>query len=286
MKILHSLTLFLFITFALSAQNGKLFLLAGQSNAVGNGNATLSPICTPGTAYEYNEVTDAVQTLTDPMGQNMNNLQQGKGSIGPAFANKLHALINKPIYMISAGRGGASNGTNAELLHYGTWDETGNLLIFSNAVNKVNKAIKKTGLTLSGIIWMQGERDANGILAGKETEADYQKAFENLIARFRAQFGAQLPFYIVLTGIQTGVATTGNLAVRHAQCAVAKKISNVFVAYTSTNTYSDKGWLMDNVHYTQPAYNEIGDSVARFVSNIRYDSIAITDTILHRTKGQ
>lgn len=288
----YTISLFLMICFvAVSAQTGKLFLVAGQSNAVGQGTASLSPVCKQGTAYEYNALTNSIQHLQDPMGQTSNNLQPaGTGSIGPAFAKTLNTLIGQPIYMVSAARGGASNGVKAELSPYGTWDDTGNLQIFNSAVNKVNNAIQATGLALSGIIWMQGERDANAIRTLNQTEAEYKTALEKVIARFRAQFGPRLPFYIVLTGLQ-GVVTNGvtvatstdaNYAVRRIQMEVAKSTPNVFVAYTSTNTFFDIGWMKKEtttVHYTQPAYNQIGDSVARFVATIPYDTIVKNEPI-------
>jgi len=129
-------TLSLFLTICLvtaSAQTGKLFLVTGQSNAVGQGTAALSPVCVPGTAFEYNGLTNSLQQLQDSMGQTVSNLEPaGTGSIGPAFAKTLNALIGKPVYMVSAARGGASNGAKAELSPYGTWDDTGNLQIFNS----------------------------------------------------------------------------------------------------------------------------------------------------------
>jgi|GEM_PF-3912191 len=275
----------------LFSQNGKLFLVAGQSNAVGQGDASTSTVCAPGTAYEYNALTNSIQHLQDPIGQNSNNLQPAaSGSIGPAFSNTLNTLINQPVYLVSAARGGSSNGVKAELSSFGTWDDSGTLMLFGSAVDKTKKAIQASGLALSGIIWVQGERDANAIRTGNETEAEYQAALEKVISRFRNEFGPRLPFYIVLTGLQ-GVVTNGtpvaietaaNYAVRRIQKAVAAKLANVFVAYSSTDTFFDKGWMKPEtttVHYTQAAYNQIGDSVARFVSTITYDTIANIEPI-------
>ena len=79
---------------AVFAQTGKLFLIAGQSNAVGQGNSALSVVCTQGTAFEYNGLTNSLQHLQDPMGQTVSNLEPAAtGSIGPAFAKTLNALI-------------------------------------------------------------------------------------------------------------------------------------------------------------------------------------------------
>lgn len=290
MKYNRILLLILILPSLCFAQTSKLFLIAGQSNAVGQGNSALSTICNAGTAYEYNGTTNSIQALRDPIGQSLNSLEQAAtGSVGPSFAKKLNDLTGKTIYLVSAARGGSSNSVKGELSPYGTWDDRGSLMIFGSAVSKVNSAIKKTGLALSGIIWMQGERDANAIRTLNETEAEYKAALEKVIARFRKEFGAKLPFYIVLTGLQ-GVVTNGvpvatstdaNYAVRRIQMEVANSTPNVFIVYTSTDTYFDKGWMKPEtttVHYTQPAYNQIGDSVAQFVSKITYDTIANIDT--------
>ena len=282
MKFHISWIFFMFFVIAVNVQAAKLFLVAGQSNAVGQGTSTLSSVCISGTAYEYNGLTNSIQQLQDPMGQSFDNLEPAlTGSIGPAFAKTLNSLINEPIYMVSAARGGSSNCVKAELSTYGTWDETGTKLLFGSAVNKVQSAMKATGLPLSGIIWIQGERDANAIKTLNETEAEYRASLEKLIARFRAQFGPNLPFYIVLTGLQ-GVITNGvpaatdtpsNYAVRRMQTEVAKKTPNVFVAFSSTDTFFDKSWMKPEaitVHYIQTAYNQIGDSVARLVATIPY----------------
>jgi hypothetical protein len=50
---------------------------------------------------------------------------------------------------------------------------------------------------LSGIIWLQGERDANAILAGQMTKAEYETALLSVILRFRKAFGKKIPFYIM-----------------------------------------------------------------------------------------
>ncbi len=272
------------------AQTGKLFLIAGQSNAVGQGASTLSIVCNKGSAYEYNWSTNSIQPLQDPMGQTFNNFEAAAtGSIGPSFAKKLNDLTGKTIYLVSAARGGSSNSVKGELSPYGTWDDSGSLMIFGSAVSKVNSAIKKTGLALSGIIWMQGERDANAIKTLNETEAEYKASLEKVIARFRKEFGAKLPFYIVLSGLQgvvlngvpVATSTDANYAVRRIQMEVANSTPNVFIVYTSTDIFFDKGWMKPEtttVHYTQPAYNQIGDSVAQFVTKITYDTIANIDT--------
>jgi imidazolonepropionase-like amidohydrolase len=187
----------------------------------------------------------------------------GTGSVAPSFAKRLNELSRQKIYIVTAARGGASCSRKAEMSDYDTWDTSGNL--FQLAVEKTKMAESRLGFPLSGIIWMQGERDANAILAGQMTGNEYQEALENLILRFRKEFGKKLPFYIVQTAYQQDKAPEGCDAVRIAQTSVAKKIKQVYIAYTETGEFEQRKWFKDNVHYNQEALNDIGAKTAEFV---------------------
>lgn len=263
-KTASILTLLAVFTVVSATSKGKLFLVAGQSNAVGQGKHTESPVCDPGTAYEYVANGDSLRPLKDPFGEKWESTQPaGTGSVAPAFAKKLNELSDQTIYMLGAARGGSSCGAKAELGTFGCWAETGKL--FGEAVKKTRMAMSKTNLSLSGIIWVQGERDANAILTKNQTPAEYQAALESVILRFRKEFGQKLPFYIVLTGNQTDKTTEGTDAVRSAQMAVAAKLKNVYITYKEAQTFPQRGWLKDNVHYTQQGLNEIGEKTAEVV---------------------
>lgn len=70
----------------------------------------------------------------------------------------------------------------------------GVLPLFDAAMAKCNSAIAVTGLKFSGVIWLQGERDANAINDGKMDGEDYEAALRNLILRFRKHLhDADLP---------------------------------------------------------------------------------------------
>lgn len=245
-------------------QNPQLFLLAGQSNAVGQGDSLKSAVCQPNTAFEFDAAFNQFIPLKDPVGKACKLFQKaGTGSVAPAFAKRINELICQPVYMVTAARGGASCHRKAEMGNYDTWDLSGNL--FAMALEKTKMAEAKAGLRLSGIIWMQGERDANAILAGQMTGNEYQKTLENLILRFRNEFSKKLPFYIVQTAYQQDKAPEGCDAVRNAQTLVAKKMKGVFIAYNETGEFAQRKWFKDNVHYNQEALNDIGTKTAEFV---------------------
>jgi hypothetical protein len=242
----------------------QLFLIAGQSNAVGQGDSTKSLKCLPGTAFEFDAGINDFIPLKDSAGKPWELFQQaGTGSVSPAFARRLNELSGKKIYIITAARGGASCSKKAEMADYDTWDTTGKL--FDLAVEKTRMAEKNAGQPLSGIIWMQGERDANAILAGQMTGNEYQEALENLILRFRKEFGNVLPYYIVQTAFQQDKAPDGCQAVRNAQSEVAKNLKGVYLAYNETGKFARRKWFKDHVHYNQEALNDIGTMTAEFV---------------------
>lgn len=242
-----------------------LFLVAGQSNAVGQGKADESPDCSGLPCFEYDASKDTVVSLKDPFGHAWKLFQPaGTGSVAPAFAKRYHELSGKEVVMISAARGGASCHLNARMDDYDCWDESGNL--FPLAVGKICMAINKTDAPLSGILWMQGERDANAIVNGELTPAEYKKSLKDLIFRFKKEYGAELPFYIVLTGFQKDRDRSGVLAVRGMQKEVASEIKGAHVIYSETDLFLQKEWYKDHVHYNQTALNHIGTTVAERIA--------------------
>ena len=244
----------------------QLFLLAGQSNAVGQGDSSKSVQPLPGTAFEFDADAGSFIPLRDPVGKPWKLFQRaGTGSVAPAFARKFHELSGKKVFFVTAARGGASCTEKAELSTYGTWDESGQL--FPQAIEKTRMAEKVSGMKLSGIIWMQGERDANAFVSAQISARDYEDAFVRLIKRFRKEFGEALPIYIVQTGFQQDKSPEGCQMVREVQQAVSRKMKRVNLAYTETDTFAQRGWFKDNVHYNQEALNDIGNKTASFAFN-------------------
>lgn len=245
-----------------------LYVVAGQSNAVGQGDSLESVNCASLPCFEYDACLSKVKVLKDPMGQKWRLTEPaGTGSIGPSFAKRMYELTKNEIYMVSAARGGASCHRKAWLATYDTWDTTGGL--FEDAVLKIDVAIEASKATLSGIIWMQGERDANAILDKQLTPMEYKSALKDVILRFREKYGSELPFYIVLTGYQQDRAPNGCRLVREMQQQVADEMEWVYIAFSDTDKFAQRGWFKDKVHYNQKALNAIGKAIAeRIVVNV------------------
>ncbi|WP_276500999.1 sialate O-acetylesterase [Terrimonas pollutisoli] len=255
------------------AQDKALFLIAGQSNAVGQGNKDSSISCSIHTAFEYRMNDTSLLPLRDPAGENWQNFQRANtGSFIPAFAKQYHSQTGKAVLIISAARGGSSCHTKAELENYGTWAIKGNMPLFENALVKTKQAMQYSAPPLSGVIWSQGERDANAINTGQLTATEYEAALIDLIGRFRKVLGETLPFYIIQTGFYKNHAREGFDEVRKAQERVAGHSPNTFLVYTNTGEFEKWGWMKDEIHYSQQGLNDIGEKMANVIALIEKTS--------------
>ena len=251
------------------AQDKVLFLVAGQSNAVGQGNKDSSISCSIHTAFEYRMNDTTLLPLRDPTGENWQYFQRANtGSFIPAFANQYHDQTGKQVVIISAARGGSSCNTNAELENYGTWAAKGNLLLLEKALIKTKQAMQYSGLPLSGVIWCQGERDANAINTGQLTAIEYEAALIDLIGRFRKALGETLPFYIIQTGFYKNHDREGFDEVRKAQNQVTGYLPNTFIVYKNTAEFEELDWMKDEIHYSQRGLNDIGEKMASAIALI------------------
>jgi len=255
--------------FSVNAMGQTIFLAAGQSNAVGMADSAASVQCAPGTAFEYRYAANKLVHLKDPVGNPDLKFEAAQtGSAWPAFAKAYHDLTGKKVVIVPAARGGSSCSYKAELEENGTWDTTGRLLLFDSALVKARAAMKLCKQPLSGILWSQGERDANAVNANQLTPEEYEAQFVKLIMRFRKELGAQLPFYIIQTGHFTGHSNVGFDGIRKAQEHVAARLKNVYIVYSQTVDFEAKGWMQDAIHYNQQALNEIGLQMAQQVKNL------------------
>lgn len=260
---------FLFMLNSAMAQQGVLFLVAGQSNAVGQGDSTSSVQCNPLEAYEYKFVIDSVIALKDPVGCHELHFEKANtGSAWPAFANAYNTLTGSKVIIVQAARGGSSSHYKAELNDYGTWDDRGRVPLLDSAVIKTKGAVKKTGLQVRGIIWSQGERDANAINTQQLSATEYESALEHVIIRFRKQFGANTKFYIIQTGYYIHHPVQGFDIVRKIQENISKRMKQIYIVYNQTGAFKNKGWMKDEIHYSQNALNDIGVEIAKQVVRV------------------
>ncbi|AHF16037.1 sialate O-acetylesterase [Niabella soli] len=266
MKKLSLVILSVLVLSAAASAQKALFLVAGQSNGVGQGDASLSVKNTTAPLYEYVFTGNTFCLLADPVGQEELHLQQAHtGSAWPSFAAAYHKLTKDTVIIIAAARGGSSCNYKAELPSMGTWDTVGTLPLFDSALLKTKAAIRLAKCPLNGIIWSQGERDANAINAGRLTPEEYAQTLQLLIGRFRKALGA-VPFYIIQTGYYRNHPKKGFDAVRRAQVQLCNTKQQVYMVYDQTGTFEQKGWMKDDIHYNQTALNHIGVIAAQKIA--------------------
>ena len=263
------LLLFCLVFYFTKAQNTKLFLVAGQSNAVGVGNADSSGIYSDPLCFEYKTTDDQLHILKDPVGYNTatEDFQAAvTGSAWPAFAYSYHHLTGDSVIIVQAAKGATACHPAADA-GAGNWSDSYHL--FSQAIAKARAAETFTGIPLSGIIWLQGESDAIAIQQDKITQCQYESAFQDLIQRFRNSLRCDLPFYIIQTGLYLTVSDTGFWQVRNMQKLVDDKDPLAFVVDSTTYRFRSAGLMRsDSIHYCQSALNEMGISVAENIIDI------------------
>ena len=127
---------------------------------------------------------------------------------------------------------------------------------YDDAVARTHLAIKDG--TLKGILWHQGEADT-----GTKRSQAYQKNFEELIARFRAEFGnPELPVVIGQLG-HFKTWSTGRTRVDQAQQTVAAE--DEWIVFVSSDGLTCNP---DHVHFNTESQREFGRRYAQAYLNM------------------
>ena len=254
-----------------AAASTFVFLMGGQSNMAGLGGF---PNDTPQPGYGADKPLpapyDAIQTdvnfwnysgtlLPNPWNSNgINNpsvgtkwvaLQNGFGwepvEFGPevSFGYKLHSLLpNDEIYLVKLGVNGSDLANS--------WNPNGtggNYNLFKSRVNAALANLTAAGKspTVAGMVWMQGEGDAQS----PAMYSAYETNLTNLITHVRTDFHApDMRFAIgrITTYYDSKPTPGGNAIVRRAQVNVANHVANCACINTD-----DLEWAYDGHYGTQ-----------------------------------
>lgn len=248
------------LTKANSSKSVKLFILAGQSNAVGyRSNIADLPSSLQGTQEEvfwYNsqDKWSKLQPPTEPLPFS-GGVANGVG-FGPeiSLGLKISDTLNEPVAIVKY----ANNGTSLAK----EWNPKIPGSTYYKMTDRVKGAIanlSSLGYTadISGFFWMQGESDAKTDLNVAE---NYEQNFTNFIEQVRTDFEQQnLPFVygsIPVTNNQTtgfGTFKYGDI-VRTAQSNISKT-----VPFTGTVETIDLPLYNDNLHLSSSGLIELGD---------------------------
>ena len=253
-----------------------LFLIAGQSNALGaGGDVTLAPVPDRGTAY-WTRLRDGELALV-PVGIAHH---ASNGSLGPAFARRYYERTGRPVALLQT----AFRGTPVVALveeGNGHWSAKRPGLGPRGGPDRLAEAVEAVAAVrarqprgpagsgpyafrAAGVIWVQGEADATGILRRKTTEVDYRNGLALTTAALRAAAGdslGQAPLYLVQTGRPLPADNRGYRSVRRAQEHGAAA-GWYTLACDHAVTFAETGRMTDNAHWDQEALNHVGEHVA------------------------
>ncbi len=236
-----------------------LFLMAGQSNAHGSSrDPENSPVPPANWAFYWNGAS--LSPLEDPWAT------ASYGSAWPSFAIKFTELTGKGVILVDGATGGTAMAPAADIGN-GYWGGAGGGLR-ENAVADLNACITHLrsasyAYQFGGVLWSQGERDAQSIDASTITKADYTSAWANFIAYMRGELGDFWPFVFSRTGSKDSGDTSGFQDIRDAQDSICAADQFVLMGFTGALNFPALGMMYDDLHYDQAGLNKMGEAMAQ-----------------------
>lgn len=242
-----------------SVSEVDVFLIAGQSNAVGQGSAEESPSPPSNTAAEYSlSVNNGFEVLADPVG--FSQYQAGTGSAWPAFADTYWEETNSPSVYVPTAIGGTGVHPNSDT--GAVWGGSNGLLYraighLRGALNNLENA--GIDADFQGVLWHQGERDARAINDNQISPSDFREEFTDMINVYRSVVDDEQPkFWIFQIGREQSGDTSGFQYVREIQREVAENNEHNGLVFDDCVNFPEEGRMTDNVHYNQEGLNEMG----------------------------
>jgi len=186
---------------------GDVWVLAGQSNMQGVGNrvnveAPHPLVHTFAMSYEWRLAQEPLHTLAESPDavhasfENDQKRQEGiagwrdgaKGAgLGIPFGKEMVARTGRPVGLIASAHGGTS---------MGQWDPALKDQGGASLYGSMCKQVAAAGGKVRGVLWYQGESDAN-----QDAQPGYRDRMKQLVAAMRKDLGvADLPFYYVQIG--------------------------------------------------------------------------------------
>ncbi|HEY2071236.1 MAG TPA: sialate O-acetylesterase [Rhizomicrobium sp.] len=246
-----------------------VFLIAGQSNALGEGDSTQAPTVTNGDVFQY--FNNVLTTGNDPVGG------AHTGSAWPAFGNVYYTLNNRRVVLVPFAFASTAQQASADA-GFGNWAAGGTLLTDSMIeLDRAMNALTSAGYTpaFKGVLWSQGETDSEALNSNKAgvTAQGYEDALKAMLAAYRAHYGATMPFYLFKTGTQVGASDAGYHAIREAQEDVGQSDPYTYVVFRNAYDFWWRTLMSNAIHYTQTGYNEMGTQGAANVSFYRAHNV-------------
>ncbi|KRB74140.1 hypothetical protein ASE01_19355 [Nocardioides sp. Root190] len=236
-----------------------VFGVAGQSNAAGRGTASAAPITVAGLAHEFRQPDVLITPALDPFHG------AAHGSAWPAFLDTFTAASGRPACIVSKAIGGSALLPAASVTN-GHWSPTGLLRAAASAAySSALTHLAAAGWTpvWRGVLWHQGENDAQALRKLPTLSAQYAAALIALAGHFATSVGPG-EMYVLRLGDRQGFED-GYAAVRAGQ-DVACAAPGLTMAYDECAQFPARGWMRDPLHYAQVGLNHMGAGAARNVA--------------------
>ncbi|WP_254512535.1 sialate O-acetylesterase [Anatilimnocola floriformis] len=221
-----------------------LFLLVGQSNMAGRGKVEDEDKRPDPRVLALNKAGEWVPAV-DPI-----HFDKGAAGVGLGKSFGLQIAEANPgitIGLIPCAVGGSP----IDSWKPGEFYKPTNSHPWDDAIKRAKLAVEKG--TLKGILWHQGESDSNAKLA-----PTYDAKLQDLVKRFRAELGSDVPFLVGQIGQFEDVPWDEyNRQVDQAHQNLSKHVVNA--AYVSAAGLKHKG---DKVHFDSASLREFGKRYA------------------------
>ena len=234
-------------------------MFMGQSNMGGRGdNPADYPKVEDGAGFEFKAISDPTKLypLQEPFGANENKASgisepgAKTGSMVAAFVNELYNLANVTTVGVSASKGGST---------ISEWQPNGPFLDDSIArLGDVTDWLDTNDYPVNHkyMFWLQGESDGDS----GTSQSDYIEALNTTITAME-NAGIEHTFLIRI-GNYNGTGTQTYSEIMQAQTEFCKTRKNVTLISTTLDKFKQAGLMKDDFHYTQKAYNILGEDVA------------------------
>lgn len=248
-----------------------LFIVAGQSNAVGYARPPYESADYCGQLWDWTSGVNALKPLKDPT----NAWYPNYASAWPAFARAFFELTGREVALLNVARGGSAVTNHGTNTWYGE-DVSNSLRVnASTQYAAMTSALgtADTDYVLGGLLWIQGEAECSGVGNGTITTAEYKAGTLDVFRFFRELTSETgLPVFMSQIGYTSSVKTNAVLlagyhAIQAAQAELARDTEGVHMAFEGAKYFLDAGEMTDSIHYSQNGYNIVGKAFARCAAN-------------------
>lgn len=256
-----------------------VFVVSGQSNAVGYGVYTLTASSSSGAFYDWNSASPTYRQFHTPIADPV--YVSTRGGAWVSFVDRYYELTGRHSIIVNVGSGGAAvtdYGTTTNTWAdnaYGTL-RTSRAAVLANL--KTDLANDGRRYRIAGLLWCQGESEGGRILANQVTAADYKAGTIDVWSWFRTQLGKpNLPIFVSQIGYADACFTNEDRkiayeAVQLAQTELCNSQQNVYMGFNGAKDfYSSDGTrlhMSDSIHYDATGYHLMGQALAEKAAQI------------------